>query len=102
MEPKEPRHHPLDRKNDALKEAAVMLLGGLLVGLLLVLAAACLLFRDASGKIDAAGADMLYKLFLVYAGGLTTGLTGKTGFYMLGSAKEDAALASTNPNPAAK
>ncbi len=83
------RHVPTDRKNDALSESARYLAGGLL----LALATACFLFRDAAGKLDAAGADMIVKLFGLYA----LALTGKLAAFNYGSAKEDAAAAPPKP-----
>lgn len=62
-----------------------MLFGGLIV----CLGVACFLFKDAQGKIDPSGVDLVFKMFLVYAGGLL----GKTSAFMWGNAKENQAAA---------
>ena len=68
------------RKMAVVHETALLLLGGLIV----CLAVACILFRDAGGRIDAAGVDLLYKLYAIFA----AGLTGKATAFMWGNAQE--------------
>lgn len=78
-----------NRKLAAMHETAMLLL----VGLVVCLATACLLFRDTQGKVDGQGVDLLYKLFAIYA----AGLTGKATAFMWGNAQEHKSDAAAKP-----